>query len=827
MRIEVRGKSERTCPYCRDTFGEREAAIPCLRCGVLIHEECAEELSLCPLLGCGGRFRQPQRPPLLSKRRAQASPKPWVFAALGLGVIVSLCVGLFGDGDAERQARARKVRRREARRTRIQVFDTRRERIDLTPRASSAEVQRGRVRIQLPARPRDPIRIVVQAGDVFDGHYQSADGDLVPCRLVAAEAGAANSGQVLELRAVFLGSDHLEPPREVQLDWVRPPNSRLSEERLASRVLQLFAQATPGSASWQTRLAAYRVRVHDLGREALLGHLPLEEREVVLQGAYDLLRRHRLLPRSTPRALRGFVPLRDPASFLPASLRGLEPYESFLSLRRAKDPARVEELVHAYAELPLSPAQARSLARLHRERGDRIPLNRVLQRLERAETLSGRLLWIEHVRAYDRLLARGLEAVHAEDGLLGLPEPPGAARRKVAAWEAVAGETFLEIPMPSADQATARDLIRAEEAARAHLSRRLVLEAEAGRPGSLVLAAAHVPGDPRVRELCRSRRGQIEAVRAQVWLARAEARPDFSALVRLDSEARQAAALEAAFALEPRQRELLWHALIEAGHPRAQLIEVLARLREHGRDDLRDLGAWCALVHDDAAERQRLLARFELSDPIWSPARASLLDPRGWAGVLRVVFRESAGPSDTANYLLREVVRVPPRLQILEVYAEGHGPAAARLAIRNASYEPEAWRERAIELASQHLEREEAEAQVERGLRDRSERVRLCAAKHLRVFALRPGFLSDLAERAEPAIAKAAWLQLATSDVKRAAELGRGWAGGSDPARTALAFELAQELRLKRPTLARALLQELAARSHDPAIRRQAAALLR
>jgi len=831
VKIQIRGKGDRTCPYCRDGFALQESATPCLRCGVLIHGECAEELNLCPVMGCGGQFRKPASSRGASSRGNANSgvSYTWVLAIGGVLAFSLLCYYAAQRTD-DRKVSLR-PRRSAAPEFRTEVWDPSEGPIKLTDLAVVKNRSRT-VQITLPKRARRRDELLISAGDVLEGSARKGR-TWKPCRMIAAEdATVVGGGPPVTLQVAYVEREYLQAPYQTLVDRIRRARASVSEERVASRVMRLFA--AEAGVPWQVRLAAYRIQLHDLERKELLDHLPLEEREVVLQGAHDLLKRTRLLSKRTPHALRGFDPLKDPSRFLPPSRKHLRPYESFRPLRRAQDPRAVEEIAHSYPDLGLTPAQALSLDRLHSERGGplQFTLAEVLARLESSRTIFERLLWISHVRALDPLLARGLQAAHAEDGLLQAPGPSGSAAHKVTSWKTLVGGSYLSGETPGG---TRLQLVDREVSARARILANSLADARLGKPDHFLRLAAHAPRDPRVAQLLEailreqpSAAQEREAARAAIWLAKASERPDFGALLLLDVEVRIAASDEAAFALDPPHRELLWHALIRADHPPALLLPVFERLIAHGRAAPGDLAAWCALVHEDVEGRDRMLESAGGVEALWTlAADVRSLDPRGRLGLIKTLFAVSENATRTTQRLLGLLHGDEARVEVLDVFAHKYGKSATYLATRLARSESVLWRQKTLRLALEHLEDGPLQVAVKRALRDRSKAVRVTALEGLHAFALQPKFLLELCRGRDLDVARAAWLQLAKSDVRRASLMGRAWAHSREPAKTQLAFDLAKEIRSSRPTLSRQVLEELAVRSHDPDLRRQAAALLK
>lgn len=56
--VQARPGAPRECLFCREPLA-REASAACSACGVAVHATCAEELSGCPTLGCGGVLAGP------------------------------------------------------------------------------------------------------------------------------------------------------------------------------------------------------------------------------------------------------------------------------------------------------------------------------------------------------------------------------------------------------------------------------------------------------------------------------------------------------------------------------------------------------------------------------------------------------------------------------------------------------------------------------------------------------------------------------------------------------------------------------------------------
>lgn len=830
MRIQVRGKGERSCPYCRDVFAAQESSIPCLRCGVLIHEECAEELSLCPLMGCGGRFRE-ARPARRGRRPGQAAPgatrSGWLIAGC-----VAFAVGLIGFGVASKKGRGdRQIRRQRpaARQVVTEIQDPRQGPVQL--RDTASYTRGGLVRIRLTYQRRRRIRLQVHAGDVFEGKVWS-DGHWTRCHLVAAEDVTVQSGSSPRtLRVVFLEPEFVTAPEEVSLERVRRFDSSSADEVIASKMMRRFA--TLPKTPWQVRLVAYRMRLHDFERGPLLAHLPYEERELVLQAAYKLLQRFSFLSGVNPKALRGFDLLGEAKDFFPPRLTRLEPHESFRPLRRAKNSRLIEEIAHGYAKLEdLSPAQTLSLLELHRERGDprQWSLDEVLEHLSQSTTLAQRQLWIEHVRALDPLLARGLLASYAEDGMFGTPRERGAAKLKLRSWKSLVGASYLD--ERAWTRATRREVVDEEARVRARLVANLREDAKLGRAGRLVQYAAHAPRDPALVQVCRAvarrgRAGAREAALANVWRERA-ADPGALEPFTIQREDLNAVALEVAFALDPARREPFWHALLKVSEAEDALRPVFRRLAAHDRVAAGDIAAWCALVGERTTLREELVREVGGVEALWSlTSEAAAIAPKGWKGLLRVLYHESGDWTHTTERLLRLVHVEGPRVQVIEVFAERYAHSAARLASELAPRESVRWRRLAVGLAIEHLEGRTREDHIRRALRDRSREVRARAIEGLKHFGLQPGFLVELCKQPDLMVAEAAWLELAKSDVRRARELGRSWARSRAPARTQLAFTVARKLLTSRPTLSKQVLEALAEGSRDPAIRRQAAALLR
>lgn len=830
MRIQVRGKGERSCPYCRDVFGAQESAIPCLRCGVMIHEECAEELSLCPLMGCGGRFRQ-ARPARRGRRSAPAAPgaarSGWLIAGC-----VAFAVGLIGFGVASKKDRGKRrirTQRPAARRVVTEILDPRQGPVDLKSLATYS--RGGGVDIRIPYQPRRRQRLQVRAGDVFEGRAKRGM-RWTPCHLIAGEDATIQSGSsARRVRSVFLEAKFVTPPERVILERVRRVDPSSADEVIASKMLRRFA--TLPRLPWRVRLVAYRMRLYDFERSQLLAHLPYEERERVLQSATKLLQRFSFLQGLNPKALRGFDMLGEARDFLPPRLTRLEPHESFRPLRGARNARLVEEIAHGYAKLEgLSPSQTLSLLELHGTRGNprQWSLSQVLEKLSQSTTLVERQLWIEHVRALDPLLARGLLAAHAEDGLFGTPGKVGAAERKLRSWKSLVGDAYLDERVDG--QGTRRGAVAAEPRARARLLANLRQDARLGRQGRLLQYAAHAPRDPELPRLCaevakRDSAGAREAALANVWRERAA---EVGALqpFTIQQEDLGAVTLEVAFALDAPRRESFWHALLKVPAAREPLLTVFRRLAAHERVATGDVAAWCVLVGDERDLRRELVRDVGGVEALWSlTSEATAIDLRGWKALVRVLYYASDNSTHTTERLLRLVHAEAARASVIEVYAERYPNAATSLAVELSPRESVTWRLLALRLAIKHSRGEERQTQIRRGLRDRSRAVRSAASEGLGHFALQPSFLVQLCKEPDLVVAEAAWLQLAKSDARRASELGRTWARSRAPARTQLAFTVARKLLTSRPTLSKQVLQALAEGSRDPAIRRQAAALLR
>lgn len=829
MKIQIHGKGDRDCPYCKDGL-RREATLPCLRCGVLLHEDCAQEISLCPILGCGGRFRIP-----VPAANVNTGFLPQIVAV----ATVLFAVGVFGfalSSSRESIPRPRRHVPRAAKPERVEFQGTESGPISVLPRTASL-LRPGLVRLSLPTHHKGSSGLLVQVGDLLEGYAGQSQEDRVPFRLVAGESvRVEGGGDPVWLDVAYLEAQlFLKPPRNAVISQIRRADSGVAEEVVAARTMRALEEAGP-KASRSARSVAFQIQLHDLSADEALERLPVEEREIVLQWAYDLLQRVPAARVGRLRAFQGFIPLASPKEFLPPRLTDLSRYDAFDSLRATKDSRAIEGLVHLYANLEdLAPSQALSLARLHEARGNPLlgSLEPLLRQLEASDSLFSRLLLIEHIRRLEPLLGRGLAAVHAEDGLLSPPAAAGRAARKVASWRAVVGEDFLSEEVGSLGSRGL--LVTREVFRRGEIVTRLSVYARShmGDGESLELLAAHVPHHPDLPELCRAaRRSGFEhasaGARAEVWLAGANPRARFASLVSLPRDARDIAVDEAAHVLREERREEFWHALIEARVSEDHLAGVFRRLFERGRLRPRDLAAWCALVSKAKPDQIELVNTIGGTDALWAIAAShTQLDPRGWQAVVRVLLQQTINATETTERLLSMVQAPEARLAVLNCLAERFSSSATELAIRHSHREKVLWRQRAVELTIANLSGSRLEQQLKRALRDRSKEVRLSALAGLQAFALNPNYLAALAKRPELEVSRAAWLQLSKSDTQRALSLAQGWVRSPQPKRVLFVLDLAKELRKTRPTLSRELLRALSSRARDRQIRRQAAALLR
>lgn len=104
MTIRFRGrKSEASCVYCREGFDPSDPGIRCHGCATALHQECRDELSRCPTLGCGGRWsdREPRptraRPTAGVQGVVAAPPRTWASILSNFtGIVFGL--GVLGAG---------------------------------------------------------------------------------------------------------------------------------------------------------------------------------------------------------------------------------------------------------------------------------------------------------------------------------------------------------------------------------------------------------------------------------------------------------------------------------------------------------------------------------------------------------------------------------------------------------------------------------------------------------------------------------------------------------------------------------------------------------
>lgn len=98
--LALRAQSRaRRCAYCHEEDLSRWSSARCGRCGVALHEECAEDLACCPSLGCGAWA---PAPPPLWLRALDLGLTLLILGALGLVALNLVGSALFGAASTAR-----------------------------------------------------------------------------------------------------------------------------------------------------------------------------------------------------------------------------------------------------------------------------------------------------------------------------------------------------------------------------------------------------------------------------------------------------------------------------------------------------------------------------------------------------------------------------------------------------------------------------------------------------------------------------------------------------------------------------------------------------
>lgn len=835
------------CPFCRDDLGQQDAS-PCLRCGVQLHTECVEEVSMCPVMGCGGTYKVVRKIRRRALRATPAAEPSWggrkgVVAAFVIPAVILIGVGVFGNDTKAERKHARRQQQRAAKRVTRTVLEVRDQRPLLLSqfRLSVTMTTPGRIRISHQrARRGKSLHLILPLGTVLEGTRRER-GARVPFRLVLRKDlnHQTNRGS-LEVEALVLKGGLLSTHyhKNQRLEVFRVPAG--AEERLAVRVLTAIEDGAPTAAQNAVQ-ATLLIALDDGTRQEVVGSLPARQQEVALQGAQELFKS--LLPklgRRKRRALRGFIPLRKIEEYLRMDRAKLSRYDAFEPLRAApvNFGLELEAVAHHFAAARLLPTQALSLHTLHTRLGSpaTLRLADVFQRLRRAQTLFERLLLIEHIRKLQPLLGRGLAIVHIEDGLLRTPAARGAAAQGLASWKVVAGRGFMTRNAGTAQ--TFGSVIEAEVNARAELLRKLESDAggvdrRAGR--ALELLAAHAPHHPALERLIHQAAGSTSqlaraAARAEVWCARASVERDARHLAPLASQpgdARQAAIGEAARVLRPKQRELLWHALIEKERSYSDLETAFVGLAERDQLNVEDLAAWCAIAAAEPSHAALLLATVGDEQIRDATQRIKSLDPRGWRGLAAFRVARASDPKDETRRLLENARGSEARLAVLDALVAREPLAGTRFATSQSSQENVDWRKRAVELSLKHVPTGARLRMIlRRALRDRSLEVRRAAIPGLKALRSDPSFLYSVCTSRQPDLARAAFFELCAVDPNAALRAATLWTRSRDLADPKLALSVAREILPTRPSLARQILRSLLRNTRAPELRAEAKRLL-
>lgn len=609
-----------------------------------------------------------------------------------------------------------------------------------------------------------------------------------------------------------------------------PPTS--FGELSAARLLKTFARRS--DLPWLPLQLAILIEAHDPHASDLFPELDHRARDGGLSETWKLLETIEDRRPATRRAFAGFAPERGLQAFLPVSLAKLSPYQSFFGLRGVQDAPALESLLHQYALLDLTPAQAQSLLELHAATaGVEVSLEQHVALLEGAQTIEESLLAIEHVRRVIPSLAEGLSCLHAEDAVLADRPVKLSAERELARWEEGVGPAFLKRSVGGRSVAQivagARERRDQHVAALIEASQDVPLRRGAGL--SLLRLAAHSPRTPDLESICLrwiAADGEIgaNAARALVWLIRGGLEVNGASLAQAPGYARRAGVTEAAHVLSGATRARLYLDLLETGAGAAEIERQLTALAASDRLTPHDLGVWCTL--GTGPLELPSLAPIPTESLREAFAHGELLDRRARAGLISVLLGRAEDPALEAASLARATSSGQDRTAVFQAL-ERRDPRAALSSLTDGFQDasPEVQIE-ALRLAeAQGAGTSTHQQLLIKALRSSNSRVRRAAAAGLAAFSQRPAVLEDLCEDADDQVAHAAAEALLASDSGRARRILLAWIRGGSSGHQLAAVEIAERARKAEAKLRREVL--ILARDHasDETARARAAELLR
>ena len=732
---------------------------------------------MCPIAGCGARLASRPRIHAKLSSGGGSGGQAWqVVGALAFALVMLIFVVFAGKHNRRPQRKAHAQRRAPvAQRVLLSSSD------DFDLRALG---------ITVLFDPALGGRALLRATDPPEGAPRWTHLQIEVGSLLTSIGAAGQSRSLIVLRGQTLERGSSSPIDVAALDLdasyfrggvhftrLGPPATE-AEQAAAQLVRSAAAQ---GLSDRGIRLAVL-MEVHDPPADQLVPLTTAPDREALLREVWGFFA---ALPTRAPagfRAFAGFVPPRSLDSYRPPQASSLKPYESFAPIQHDADREGLDALLHAYARLPLTPAQAASLLAVHRDlSGIELAPTRLLTQLERAATLEESLLLIDHLERVLPALGRGLRAAYAEGSLEGARERETSAAAEVSRWKASSAREGLYQGVLGVR--TAEGVVNDEVRRRGER-----LEALAANPDQRL--GSHLPRlaaqDPRRAGLLEACVSDLEvpgarsanAARALVWLLRGGLDAAGPALARASRSARDNALEEASHVLPSPTRAQVYHDLLtSSAEARPALERQLIGLAARNALGPHDLGVWCALS-EGREELPSLRARVE-SDPLREAlAYRGQLDRRGRLAIARVLIGRASDAGAEADRL--GWMTLPPDEQraILGFVEERDPSGALGLAAREYDRDdlPEIQLE-GLRLAQAQVPGTRAhQRMVLAALRSRNSRVRDAAAAGLSLaFWERPAALQDICALADDEVAIAAARVLVKRDPARASLVLSGW----------------------------------------------------